>query len=362
MDVINGALQDFQEKREGARRFHAESIGADVDPYKCFSDFLCRIAARDVPGLAKVYGSYRTKTALSESAGGTTGGYLVPPELRADLMRDVAENAIIRPRATVVPMNSYTLDLPVWDATTVPSTNVAPFWGGLQMAWAEEASTFAETEPKFREVSLTAWQLGGYALVSYGEQYDATGLNTWLRTAFARSIAWYEDAAFIYTGDGVGQPMSMTNAACTSVQTRSGSKTFAAADAQNMVNALYSPNDAKACWIMSNAVGAKLTALTGWIPNGPMILHGLPIYRTVKQPPLGTKGDVLLVDPSLYIIGDRQEVAIDVSEHVKFTTAQLTWRFFERVDGQPMLNNVITLPDGASPVDTASPFVALSTL
>jgi len=76
-----------------------------------------------------------------------------------------------------------------------------------------------------------------------------------------------------------------------------------------------------------------------------------------KVPTLGTKGDCDLIDPQLYVIGDRMQIEIVASEHVNFLKNQMTWRVVERVDGQPWLEKPITLQDGSS---TVSPFVILN--
>jgi HK97 family phage major capsid protein len=86
-------------------------------------------------------------------------------------------------------------------------------------------------------------------------------------------------------------------------------------------------------------------------------LLGRPAFPTEKVPALGTKGDLMLLDPSLYIIGDRMSVEIAASEHVNFLKNQMTWRVVERVDGQPWMEKPITLQDASTQV---SPFVVLN--
>jgi HK97 family phage major capsid protein len=85
-------------------------------------------------------------------------------------------------------------------------------------------------------------------------------------------------------------------------------------------------------------------------------LLNLPVHITEKLPALGTAGDVVLCDPSLYVVGDRMMLEIAASEHVNFLKNQMTWRFVERIDGRPWLENPITLQDGSTQV---SPFVIL---
>ena len=74
------------------------------------------------------------------------------------------------------------------------------------------------------------------------------------------------------------------------------------------------------------------------------------------MPALGTRGDVILVDPSLYVIGDRMMLEVTPSEHVNFLKNQMTWRVVERLDGQPWMDKYITLQDNST---TVSPFVVL---
>lgn len=88
-----------------------------------------------------------------------------------------------------------------------------------------------------------------------------------------------------------------------------------------------------------------------------MVLLGLDVETSEKVPALNTAGDILLCDLQHYVIGDRQQTEIAFSEHVAFTTNQGTWRFVQRVGGQPWLRDKVTLADATS---TLSPFVALA--
>ena len=90
----------------------------------------------------------------------------------------------------------------------------------------------------------------------------------------------------------------------------------------------------------------------------PGFLFGRPVFVSEKVPAYGTKGDLSLLDPSLYVIGDRMQLEVAASEHVNFLKNQMTWRVVERVDGQPWLEKAVTLADGAS---TVSPFVTVNT-
>jgi HK97 family phage major capsid protein len=88
----------------------------------------------------------------------------------------------------------------------------------------------------------------------------------------------------------------------------------------------------------------------------PREVQGHDLLTTEKLPPLGTPGDILLMDCSGYLIGDRLLFDIAHSEHASFLQGLTLWRFTSRTAGQPWLRDKVTLADGS----TVSPFVALS--
>jgi HK97 family phage major capsid protein len=248
---------------------------------------------------------------------------------------------------------------------SVQSAGVSPFFGGVQMYWTEEAQTRTETEPQFKMLELKAHELSGYAVSSNVLLQDAAfGLEKFLFTLFSLALAWYEDYAFLQ-GNGAGKPMGLLNAGAGIAYTRQSGNKFQFADAAGMVSRLLPFSMQNAVWLMHPYVLPQLVQLADssgrivWVPNIggaqdkiPGTLFGRPVLITEKLPTLGTKGDVILTDPSLYVIGDRMQIEIAASEHVNFLKNQMTWRVVERVDGQPWLDKPVTLQDGASTVSS----------
>jgi HK97 family phage major capsid protein len=372
-DEISNLLDRYRDACALARKFHGELIGKNVNPENSFGDFLCRIARGDRAGLEKHYGSTVTKTALSASAGGVTGGYTVPEELRQDLLKDVAEESLFRPRALVVPMASATVRLPLPDATTAQAAGVPPFFGGISLRWLAEAQTRTESEPAFRLVELKANDLTGYALAANVLLADAgRPLDAFLRRLFARSLAWFEDYAFL-VGDGVGKPLGVTKTPAAVSVTRQEGAAFTLGDVAALSGALLPASWGRACWAVSptawkalgqpaGAGGFQFQANENYagLPGRPhFVLDGRPGYVTEKLPACGTAGDVVLFDPALYVIGDRGavEVAFSQDEPTAFLRNQAVWRVTSRVDGRPWLDSPVTLPDTTS---TVSPYVYLN--
>jgi HK97 family phage major capsid protein len=376
--VIALTLKKFQEAQSQAKRHAVPAIfgeDGDGDPKKNFGDFALAVARQDTPYLEKHYGStridYTAKAALAE-ASGVTGGYVVPPQFAQQLLSLAEEQAIVRSRAFVQPMASATMMFPYLDVTTVQAGGTSPFFGGIIFSWTEEAQTRTETEPQFKMLELKAHELSGYTVSSNVLLQDAAfGLEKFLFAVFARALAWYEDFAFLQ-GNGVGKPVGMLKCNANLGFARAGgagTQTFTYADAAKMVSRLLPSSMQNAIWVIHPYALTALVQLADgsgrlvWVPNIggaqdkiPGTLFGRPVLISEKVPTFGTAGDINLLDPTLYVIGDRMQIEIAASQHVNFLKNQMTWRVVERVDGQPWVDKVVTLQDASS---TVSPFVSL---
>jgi HK97 family phage major capsid protein len=381
--VITQALKQFADAQGRSKKNAVPLIfgpDGEGEPKKNFGDFLLGVARKDSKYLEQHYGSvfneWQKKAALGDSSG-ATGGYAVPPDFYAKLVAIMEENTFFRKRAFVMPMASATLQIPYLDVTTAQSAGVSPFFGGLQMYWTAEAQTRTETEPAFKQLELKANELSGYSVSSNILLQDAAfGLEKFLFTLFGRALGWYEEYAFLQ-GNGVGKPQGVLSAGATIAVTRNAGSAIKFVDVAKMFGSLLPASQTKAIWITTPTCVQQLLQLVdagnralflpseaypqtgmGGIHQAPnWTLLGLPLFITEKLPALGTKGDLMLADPSLYVIGDRMQVEVAASEHVNFLKNQMTWRVVERVDGQPWMDKPVTLQDSTT---TVSPFVVLN--
>lgn len=321
------------------------------------------------------------KAALAEGSG-ITGGYVVPPQFASTLLRLAIEEAIVRRFATVLPMTSRTLQVPTLDVTTAQTAGTTPFLGGILASWQPEAASINESEPTFRQMELVAWDLVFHTIASNQLLADnAVALDALLTQLFKEALAWYSDYAFLRgTGTASSMPLGILNAPATIQFTRTTAAKFQLPDVAGMMSRILVKSWDSVVWIMHPSVlpqvlqlkddsgGAGVGRLVfinpapptveGGIANKmPMSILGRPIFWTEKLPALGTTGCVLLADLSYYLVGDRMELQIDVSPHVKFLTNQMVWRIIARMDGKPWLNGPVTYADGTY---TASPFVTIT--
>ncbi len=372
--VITESLKQFARAQQQSRKNAVPALfgdGGEGDPKKNFGDFLVCIATNNRKRLEEVYKSQFstwTKAALAESSG-ATGGYIVPPDFYDRVLSIAAESTFFRKMAFVMPMASATLQFPFLDITTALSAGNSPFFGGVIANWTAEAQSRTETEPKFKMMELKAQELSGYSVSSNVLLQDAAfGLEKFLLTLFGKAVGWYEEYAFLQ-GNGVGKPMGVLNAAATLTVTRQLAGHIGYADVVGMLSKLLPSSYGSGVWTATPTTVPDLLQLKDGAGRAVFIsidqgatqtptwkLLGMPVKITEKMPALGTQGDLMLIDPSLYVIGDRMALEIAASEHVNFLQNQMTWRFVQRIDGRPWLDNAVTLQDGSSQV---SPFVAL---
>jgi HK97 family phage major capsid protein len=301
------------------------------------------------------------------------GGFLIPEIMRSELLQLALEEAIVRNKATVIPMSTLRVPIPTVDDTS-HSTSV---FGGIVFYWTEEAAQMAESQATFGRVTLDAKKLTGFFKVPAELLDDAPAFGAWFDERVPAGLAWFEDIAFM-TESGAGVPQGFINSPASIQVPKQSGQTTGTIVWENLVGmyARMLPTSLKnAVWLASIDTFPQLATMAlsvgtgggpvwigGWAQPGsempPMTILGRPVIFTEKTPALSTTGDINFVDLSYYLIGDRQQVRVDSSEHFLFQNNQVAYRLIERVDGRPWLNSPLT-PHNGGP--TLSPFVQIAT-
>ena len=304
------------------------------------------------------------------------GGFLIPEELRSEILQVALETAVVRPRATVIPMSSLRVPIPMIDDTSHASSIL----GGVVGYWTEEAAALTESQASFGRVTLDAKKLTAYAEVPNELLMDAPAFEGFFNGTFPKAISWFEDVAFL-VGTGTGEPQGFINSSvsvCQAAESGQPTKTIVWENLVNMYSRMLPTSLGRGVWIASIDTFPQLATMalsvgTGggpvWIGNmagtggggadtPPISILGRPLYFTEKTGPLGTTGDISFVDLSYYLIGDRMEMQVSASEHYKFANDKTSYRVVSRVDGRPWLQSAITPRNGGP---TLSPVVQLAT-
>jgi len=294
---------------------------------------------------------------------GAGGGFLVPPEFAEMLTAIQPQDAIVRPRAQVIPAG----DSP--DASvTIPADDqggAKGVYSGVNVVWTGEGATKHETEPALRQLELAPKEVSAYTVLSDKLLRNAAAAGPYVENKLRQAILAAEDVAFI-SGTGVAQPLGFLGHASAVNVPRTAPGLIAYADVIDMYARLLI-RQGSPVWIGNPTCLPQLMQMVDagnhvvWQPNAregePPTLMGFPWLRNERQPVLGTAGDLMLVNLSFYVIKDGAAMVIDVSQHVKFLSNQSVIRAVWNVDGQPTLSSPLLLEDGAT---TQSPFVVLN--
>jgi HK97 family phage major capsid protein len=373
-DMRPASPGDVRAARATGKAYNRHAMGAVLDgEFSDMMDFMNTIDTRVDPRGNDQIVARRTKlrNAMSSTVP-ADGGFLIPEEFRAELMKVALESAIVRPRARVIPMASLRAAIPTVDSTS----NASTVFGGVVAYWTEEAAALVQSQPTFGRVVLEAKKLTAYTEVPNELVQDsAISVQAIIDEMFPAAIAWYEDLAFL-VGSGVGEPLGIfnpSNSATVAVGAEAGqaTNTIVWENIVKMYARMLPASLNNAVWIVSPDTFPELATMalsvgTGgapvWLPNGAdapySTLLGRPVIISEKVSTLGTRGDISFVDFSHYLIGDRMAMSAMSSTDFRFGTDTTAYRVIERVDGRPWLQSAIT-PRNAG--NALSPYVQLAT-
>lgn len=375
--LVNKAMSPAVAKRMSkAKLFNKRALGAQLDkqPYaESIGKFLQAIwhkAEEKNPDIADELKAFKRvlRNAMSERVP-SEGGFLVPEMLRSQILMIALEDAIVRPRARNIPMDSLRVPYPTIDDTSHTSS----VYGGVIGYWTEEAAALTASQPSFGRIVLEAKKLTAYTEIPNELLQDAIdALNQWFEEMFPTALAWFEDVAFL-GGSGVGEPQGVMNSPCKIAVSRTTSNEVQFADVAKMYPRMLPSSLRNAVWLCSPDVIGQLLQLTltsGSTPVAPPLwlqgmqavdevdytLLGRPLFVSEKLSALGVEGDLAFVDFGYYLLGDRQTMQISSSDEYKFANDVTAFRVIERLDGRTWIQTPLTPENGGN---TLSPVVVL---
>jgi HK97 family phage major capsid protein len=305
---------------------------------------------------------------------GSDGGFLVPWTLTERVFAYLT-SAVIWPRASVLTMGAAKVGLPTLDNPSQASG--AQGLGGIQFDITPDGGTITTSNPKFGAQFLEAQKLA--ALVSPVPNELAEDAAAAFDDLFSRivgmGLSWELDDLF-FNGNGTAEPQGILNASAALDVTRtSPGNAPIHADVIALLKRLHPASKKSATWLASEdvfdalvdeylAVGSPTTqavapplALVFDAARGCWTLFGLDIEISDHQAPAGTAGDLCLADLSLYQIGSREMMTVDVSQQgATFINDASAYRIRTRVDGRYLPQSTYTLANGK----VVSPLVVLS--
>ncbi len=294
----------------------------------------------------------------------TQGGFMIPPQLRSTILQVQPQDALVRPRANVIPAGSPPdagITMPALDQS---GSNPSNMFGGVEVSWVGEGDEKPETDAALKSITLTPHEVAGVITVTDKLLRNWQAASAFLEGLLRGAVSQAEDYAYI-RGSGVNQPLGAINAGATKFINRTTANSIVYADVLAMVSRLLMRGAQAPVWSMPQELLPKLATMTD--PEGHYIwqgnardgiagtLMGYPVRWNNRAPAAGSKGDVLLADWSQYLIKDGSGPFVAASEHVLFKQNKTVVKIFWNVDGAPWLTSPIKEENGWE----VSPFVGL---
>ena len=309
----------------------------------------------------------RLQEARQQAMGvGVMGGFMVPTQWSSTIRQLQPQDAVVRPRATVLPPGD-----PPDAAISFPALNqvgARGVYSGVTVQWIGEGAAKPESTFRLLEVTLTPNEVAAYIPLTDKLLRNSATASTLATTLLRRAIIAAEDVAFL-SGAGAGQPLGIINHPGTIQVPRTGFPSAAPGDNYVDLITMYQSviKDGPLVWIYSPSMLVELMTMTDvngnliWTTSAregePNRILGIPAIENERNPVMGQPGDLLLANLQHYMIKDGSGIFVSASEHVRFLNNQTVIKAFFNVDGQPWLTAPLTLEDG---VTQRSPFVQLT--
>ncbi len=298
---------------------------------------------------------------------GVEGGFAVPTQFLDTLLQVSTQDAIIRPRATVIPAGSppdAQIAIPALNQTAAQNV-----YGGVTVTWISEGESKEETDLELLEVKLTPSEVAGWIRTTDKLLRNWQASGPLLETQLRGAMLGVEDTTFI-SGTGVGQPTGIIGSPGSIAVARAGAGAIVYADITGMM--VRRRPRTSYIWIASPDIEQELMTIVDpgaggtliWQPNAregqPATLMGLPLEFNERQPTLGTLGDLILVDLTKYLIKDGSGPFVGISSNVgtDFIKNKTVVKIFKLVDGAPWVSAPI--PQENPLATTRSPYVVLN--
>lgn len=301
---------------------------------------------------------------------GSTGGFMIPTEFREQIMQVAPQDALVRPRAMVIPAGDNpdaAVEMPylqqgqlAGDGNTINSG----VYGGVLVGWTEEGELPDTSEAKLGMVRLQPWELTGLCEATQKLLRNWKASDPFLRTLLRGAMVAAEDVAF-QTGNGVKKPLGVLKSPALKKVNRATANTVTYADVVNMLSVWLMRGNTSGVWSAPQSLLPKLATMKDeeghliWQPNArdgiAGTLLGIPLRWNNRAPAVGTLGDLQLNDWSAYIIKDGAGPFISASEHAKFAESKVLIKLVYNVDGASWQKEPFKEENGHE----VSPFVAL---
>lgn len=325
------------------------------------------------PRLSRAIGDISGMSEIVDSA----GGYLVEKDYMPGLLKGIYDNSQLAALCLKVPIGAGKdgIRYKFVDETSRADGSRA---GGVRAYWEDEADAPTATNPKFGKSGMDLVNLKALCYATDNLLEDANALEGWLTPQFNQEMAFkLQDG--IVNGDGVGKPLGVLShaAGLVSISGESGqtTDTIITENIVKMWRSMPPMSRMRAVWLYNQELEDQLDLLNFSIgtagvlmkmfmpgPNGGNTLKGRPAIPLEQCPGPGDAGTIICMDPSQYLLIDKNGMQAESSIHVRFIYNETTFRFIYRVNGQPMRQSKITPYKRTDSTFYTSPYVTVAAI
>lgn len=288
------------------------NMADDITPVGKFAKttkFLNALIGKNTQVLNQMHMEVATKANLSEGTT-TAGGFLVPEEFKAEILRLQPLYGVARKECRVIPMAYDVVNIPAADREVTAS-------------WVNEAAAITSTDPTFRQVTLTINKLASIPKVTNELLQDANvDVINYLAMTIAEQFAKAEDQQAF---NGTGSPfVGILGATGVPTSTHAGGAiALSYQDMMRMTGELYTNALANAKWYLHRTMVAQVRGLIT-TAGAPIFgattsdVGGYPIVQTEILPnratPTGSNYGVFGDLRRGLIMGERGSMTMKITE------------------------------------------------
>jgi len=331
-------------------------------PYRKAYERLLRMTARAPFGMSGInFLSIAEQKALSEGLD-PSGGFLVPPDVQAELLVRTAQMAVFRSNARVQNTSRDVLRWPKVAAASATAGGLSAgggsvFSSGFIGSWVGEVPSTSDVDPTFEEFDVIIRKLRIQTRLSNDFIADsAVNVLAFLAENGAENMSLVEDSAF-FVGTGIQKPTGILDSGSgvatvdvegTTANTISSTAGDAGSARKTITLAYTLPAQyaGGAKWYMRRNVEGKYRGLINaaggfhFMENGyggaPRTILGFGVENTDFMADDGTDANRVVLFGNLrnaYIIGQRAQITSTVLRERYADTDQTGIILFERVGG-----------------------------
>lgn len=299
------------------------------------------------------------KALPSTSTGAAGESSLYQPDFQMSLLQYPGEAPAIFPRTNKIPCRYGTI---LWPQLVQAkpgaegSNDEFAEYGYMAMGWTAEGAEAPGTEAKFKQVSISTFELAGHTEMSRQLLSRSTVNIEELFGTLARAAALHKIDLALIAGDGNGKPTGVLQTANIGNPARTTTGHVKYADFINLETQIAPQLRPGLVWVIADTalqdvklqvdgqgrpLFLPLTSSAGTMTAGNMgTILGYPVIPTQRTTlgqagPVGTiGGDLIALVPDRFVCPVEQEILVARSEHAKITQGLVVLVIFMQVGGK----------------------------